>query len=66
VTDPAKRKRIQQILGTFLYYARAVDETMLCALNKMASRQANPTEDLMKDVERFLQYAATNPNAKLT
>ena len=39
---------------------------MLCALNKMASRQAKPTEDLLKDVDRFLQYAATNPNAQLT
>jgi hypothetical protein len=39
---------------------------MLCALNKLASRLANPTEELEKDVERFLQYAATYPNGKLT
>ena len=63
---PDKVKRIQQIIGVFLYYARAVDESMLCALNKLASRQSNPTEDLEKDVNRFLQYAATYPNGKLT
>ena len=65
VTDPKRIKRIQQIIGVFLYYARAVDETMLCALNKMASRQANPTGDLEKDIERFLHYAATHPSAKI-
>ena len=38
---------------------------MLCALNKLASRQANPTNELEKDIERFLHYAATHPSAKL-
>ncbi len=28
------KKRIQQIIGVFLYYARAIDETMLTALNR--------------------------------
>ena len=46
--DAARVKRIQQIIGVFLYYARAVDESMLCALNKLASRQANPTEEAGK------------------
>ena len=64
--DQLRLKRIQQIIGVFLYYARAVDESMLCALNKLASRQANPTEELERDVDRFLQYAATYPNGKLT
>jgi hypothetical protein len=65
VTDSQALKRIQQIVGVFLYYARAVDETMLCAVNKIASRQSEPTEDLVKDVDRFLQYAATWPNAEI-
>ena len=39
---------------------------MLCALNKLASRQTHPTEELETDVNRFLQYAATYPNGKLT
>ena len=65
VVDPKRITRIPQIIGVFLYYSRAVDETMLCALNKLASRQANPTGDLEKDIDRFLHYAATHPNAKL-
>ena len=65
VTDPDQIKFIRQVVGVFLYYARSVDETMLCGLNKIASRQAKPTEDLMKDVHRFLQYAASFPNGQL-
>jgi len=34
---PAKKKFIQQVTGTFLYYARAVDATMLVALSAIAS-----------------------------
>jgi hypothetical protein len=44
----------------------AVDKSMLYALNKIASRQSYPTEELEKDVNRFLQYAATYPNGKIT
>jgi hypothetical protein len=38
--------RLQQIIGVFLYYARAVDPTMLCPLNKFASLQAKGTKNL--------------------
>jgi hypothetical protein len=47
VTDPDQIKFLRQVVGVFLYYARSVDETMICSLNKIASRQAKPTEDLM-------------------
>jgi hypothetical protein len=63
--SPARAKRIQEIVGVFLYYARAVDATMLTALNKIASSQAAPTEALETAVDHFLQYAATWPNAKV-
>jgi hypothetical protein len=56
---------IQQVIGKFLYYARAVDSTMLCPLNKLASRQALPTEDLLADVHHFLQYAVFHPSASV-
>ena len=37
---PEERKRsIQKIIGTFLYYDRAVDCTMLPALNTLAEQQ---------------------------
>ena len=60
-----RKKRIQEIVGVFLYYARAVDPTMLTAINKIASAQAHPTEDVEAAVMHFLNYAARWPNAQL-
>ena len=51
---------------TFLYYARAVDATMLTALGSIATQQANPTENTMTKVQQFLDYAATHPDAIVT
>ena len=36
---------IQQVVGTFLYYGRAVDGTMLTALSAIASEQVSPMTD---------------------
>ena len=67
-SDPlsaAETKRLQQIVGVFLYYARAVDYTMLCAINKLGADQSKPTKAVMAAADRFLQYAATWPNAEV-
>ncbi len=58
-------KRIQQIVGTLLYYARAVDSTMLVTLSALASRQAKATEQTKQDVNRFLDYCDTHPDAAI-
>ena len=39
-----KKTFVQQVTGTFLYYARCVDPTMLTALSATAADQAAPTE----------------------
>jgi len=57
---------IQEVIGVFLYYARAVDCTMLAALGSLATQQANPTEITMKMVKQFLDYAATHQDAIIT
>ena len=62
---PAELTRVQQVVGTLLYYARAVDSTMLVALNSIASDQASATADTSADVHQLLDYASTNPNAKV-
>ena len=64
--DKKEKKFVQQVIGTFLYYGRAVDGTMLTALSTIASAQANPTMDTMTKTKAFLDYAATNPDAILT
>ena len=63
--SPASKTRIQEIVGVFLFYARAVDPTMLTAVNKLASKQANPTESVVAASERLMQYAARFPDATI-
>ena len=36
--------RLQEVIGTLLYYARAIDSTMLVALGSLASTQTKGTE----------------------
>ena len=57
---------VQQVLGTFLYYGRAVDSTMLVALSSIATDQASPTQATLKKVDQFLDYAASQVFAIVT
>ena len=59
---PKQIKHIQSITGSFLYYARALDLTMLPALNEISSQQANPTELTKQKCQRLMDYAATYPD----
>ena len=61
-----QKKFIQEVIGVFLYYARAVDCTMLPALGDLATQQANPTENTMRNVKQFLDYATSNQDAMIT
>ena len=45
---PPETNTVQQVVGTFLYYARAFDPTMLVALNSIAAEQSNITEETAK------------------
>jgi hydroxypyruvate isomerase len=60
---PDRVKRLQQIVETFLYYARAIDSTMLVTLATLAAAQTKATLNTEKAITHFLDYAATNPNA---
>ena len=48
-------------MGTFLYYAQALDNTMLVALNDIGTQQAQPTTQVMDKVQQLLDYASTYP-----
>jgi hypothetical protein len=63
--DSAELTRLQTIVGTFLYYARAVDNTMLVALGSLASQQNHGTEATTIAITQLLNYAATHPDATL-
>ena len=61
-----KRKRVvQQVIGTCLYYPRAVDCTILPATSSIASTQAKTTEETERRGKQLLDYLATPPNAKV-
>jgi hypothetical protein len=61
--DKAGKKFIQEVTGTFLFYARAVDATLLTALSSLAAKQANPTKRTMEKTLQFLDYAASQDDA---
>ena len=60
---PPESNTVQQVVGGFLYYARAVDPTMLVSLNIITSEQANKTEATTKSVAQLRNYAATQYEA---
>ena len=63
--SPADAKLLQEIVGVFLYYARAVDGTMLPAVTAIASDQAKPTQAVLSAATRLLAYAASYPANEL-
>ena len=52
-----------KIIGTFLYYSRDVDCTMLPPLNTLAEQQSNPTKSIESAITQFLDCAATDSSA---
>jgi hypothetical protein len=58
-------KRIQEVIGTFLYSSRAVDNTMLVSLSSLAATQTKGTEKTMQALTQLLDYAATHPDAAI-
>eukprot|EP00804_Cyclotella_cryptica_P012930 CCRYP_002289-RA/>CCRYP_002289-RA protein AED:0.24 eAED:0.24 QI:0/0/0/1/0.5/0.33/3/0/1110 len=61
--DSDDQKRIQQIVGALLYYARAVDNTILLSLSAIASEQAHPTQLTHTNCQQLLDYCALHPHA---
>ncbi len=64
--DAAGIKRIQGIVGSLLYYARAVDNKLLVALSTISSQQTAATQNTASAVHQLLDYVATYPNDGIT
>jgi hypothetical protein len=58
-------KHVQEVLGTLLFYVRAVDFTILTAIGTLASQQqANGTTATLDALtHQLLNYCATHPDA---
>ena len=62
---PHEIKRLQQIIGTFLFYSRAVDPTLLTALSELSSAQATATDATKRACQQFLDYCASHPDGAI-
>ena len=58
-------KHLQQGIGKFLYYGRAVDTTILHTTNNLSSQQSKATTNTIKDYNCMLDYLATHPQATI-
>ena len=58
-------KYVMKVVGSFLYYARAIDNTMLPALSQIAHQQQNPTQQTLKKCQQLMDYANTYSNTKV-
>ena len=62
---PDDAKIVQEVTGTFLYYRRNVDPTILTAISDIATYQSQTTAQTMTDSINLLDYAATHPEATI-
>eukprot|EP00957_Ditylum_brightwellii_P203563 15335193-Ditylum_brightwellii.AAC.1 len=60
-----EKTRLQGILGTLLFYAQAVYQTMLMAINAIASQQANPSVNTAREMVYLLNYCAMHPESTI-
>ena len=60
--SPKRLLRVQKIVGSLLYYARAADNKLLVALNAIASHQSKVTVHTEQLVHTLLDYVAMCPN----
>ena len=61
--DDTGKQRVQQIVGTLLYYGRALDLTILPALNTISTQQSKPTRKTRRAIIKLLNYVASHPDA---
>jgi hypothetical protein len=63
--SPDNVEQIQRIVGSILYYAQAVDITVLMALSSIAIKQTKGMTNTMEKAKQLLDYLATNPNTTI-
>ena len=63
--DAKDTKHVQEVLGMLLFYAHAVDSTMLPTIGTLASQQAHGTKATLEALTQLLNYCTTHPDAKV-
>jgi hypothetical protein len=54
--------KLQQVIGVFLFYARAIDSSILVTLSDLASQQTQGTQQTEQNMLHMLDYLATHPD----
>ena len=57
-----EKKLLQCVIGTLLYYSRAVDPSICTAVHELGSIQSQPTMNDMKKMDRLLGYVSKHSN----
>jgi hypothetical protein len=57
--------KLQQLTGTLLYYARAVDPCLIMTINVLAYEQSKATAVTAEKVVKLLNYCNTHPETKI-
>ena len=62
---PEKNIRVQKIVRSFLCYARAINDTLLPALNTISAKRDATTKQMEDQCHMLLYFVATQPNIYL-
>jgi hypothetical protein len=52
-------------VGALIYYAQAVDPTIMTAISRLASQQSAATEETEAKLTQLMGYCATHPKATI-
>ena len=58
-------KRVQDIVGTFVWYSCACDPTLAASIRAIASRQTKGTKDVVAACHQLLFYLETHPDTTI-
>ncbi len=62
----AEKAWIQRVVGSLLFYARALDLSILTAVCQLSYYQSNPTQLDLSATHRLLNYVSSHPNPHKT
>jgi hypothetical protein len=63
--NATKAMHLQPVIDTLIYYAQAVDFTMIVPLGSLAESQTKATRVTLEQRHQFLHYTSTYPDAKV-
>jgi hypothetical protein len=64
--SPVEKTWIQQVVGSLLFYARALDLFLLTAVCQLSSHKSTPTQHDLTSAHRLFNYASSHPNPHKT